>query len=129
MDDAPPPLIKPPTGDAADRSLVDDVKHLVADGRTLLEAELAYQKSRAAVAGAGIKGVAGWGALALALVFFALMAAVVGVLIGLGALIGIFAATGLMVMLLVILAGLAGLAAFKRWGRMAAALERDDVTP
>jgi hypothetical protein len=129
MDDAPPPLIKPSTGDAAERSLVDDVKHLITDGRTLLEAELAFQKSRAAVAGAGIKGVTGWGALALVLVFFALMAAVIGVLIGLGALIGIFAATGLMVLLLLVLAGLAGLAAFKRWSRMAAALEREDATP
>jgi hypothetical protein len=129
MDDAPPPLIKPSTGDAVERSLVDDVKHLITDGRTLLEAELAFQKSRAAVAGAGIKGVTGWGALALVLVFFALMAAVIGVLIGLGALIGIFAATGLMVLLLLVLAGLAGLAAFKRWSRMAAALEREDATP
>lgn len=129
MDDAPPPLIKPSTGDAADRSLVDDVKHLVADGRTLLEAELAYQKSRAAVAGAGIKDVASWGALTLVLVFFALMAGIIGTLIGVGALIGIFAATGLMVLLLLALAGLAGLAAFKRWSRMTAALEREDVTP
>ena len=129
MDDAPPPLIKPSTGDAADRSLVNDVKHLVADGRTLLEAELAYQKSRAAVAGAGIKGVASWGALTLVLVFFALMAGIIGTLIGVAALIGIFAATGLMVLLLLALAGLAGLAAFKRWSRMTAALEREDVTP
>ena len=129
MDDETPPLIKPSTSDAADRSLVDDVKHLVADGRTLLEAELAYQKSRAAVAGAGIKGVAGWGALALALVFFAIMAAVMGALIGIGAIIGIFAATGAMVLLLLVLAGLAGLAAVRRWNRMASALEREDVTP
>ena len=129
MDDAPPPLITPSTGDAAERSLVDDVKHLVADGRTLLDAELAYQKSRAAVAGAGIKGMAGWGVLALALVFLALMAGVVGALIGLGEIIGMFAATGVMVLALLVLAGLAGLAAYKRWGRMAKALEREDPTP
>ena len=126
MDDAPPPLIKPDPSAAAERSLVDDVKHLVADGRTLLEAELAYQKSRAVVAGAGVKGMAGWGALALALVFFALMAAVIGLLIGLGALIGMFAATGVMVALLLVLAGLSGLAVNKRWRRMAAAFERED---
>ena len=129
MDDAPPPLIKPDPGAAAERSLVDDVKHLVADGRTLLEAELAYQKSRAVVAGAGVKSMAGWGALALALVFFALMAGVIGVMIALGALIGMFAATGAMVILLLALAGLAGLAVSKRWSRMTAALEREDAAP
>ncbi len=129
MDDAQPPLIKPDPGAAAERSLVDDVKHLVADGRTLLEAELAYQKSRAAVAGAGAKSMAGWGALALALVFFALMAGVIGVMIALGALIGMFAATGAMVILLLALAGLAGLAVSKRWSRMTAALEREDPAP
>ena len=129
MDNAPPPLIAPSTGDAAERSLVDDVKHLVADGRTLLDAELAYQKSRAAVAGAGIKGIASWGVLALALVFFALMAGVVGALIGLGEIIGMFAATEVMVLALLVLAGLAGLAAYKRWSRMTAALEREDPAP
>ena len=126
MEDVSPPLIKPDTGAAAERSLVDDVKHLVADGRTLLEAELAYQKSRAVVAGAGFKSMAGWGALALALVFFALMAGVVGLMIGLGGLIGMFAATAVMVAALLVLAGLAGLVVSKRWSRMTAALERDD---
>lgn len=129
MDDAQPPLIEPNPGAAAERSLVDDVKHLVADGRTLLEAELAYQKSRAVVAGAGVKGMAGWGALALALVFFALMAGVIGLLIALGALIGMLAATAVMVVLLLVLAGLAGLAVTKRWNRMTAALEREDPAP
>ena len=89
MDDASPPLVKPTTD--AERSLVDDVKQLANDSRTLLEAEFAYQKSRAAVAGAGIKGITGWAALALALVFFALMALVMGVLLGLTALIGAWA--------------------------------------
>ena len=129
MDDAQPPLIKTDPRAAAERSLVDDVKHLVADGRTLLEAELAYQKSRAVVAGAGVKGMAGWGALALALVFFALMAGVIGLLIALGALIGMLAATAVMVVLLLVLAGLAGLALTKRWNRMTAALEREDPAP
>ena len=65
MDNASPPLIKPSTSGAEERSLVEDIKHLASDGRTLLEAEFAYQKSRAAVAGAGVKGIAGWAALAL----------------------------------------------------------------
>ena len=122
MDDASPPLIKPSTGGAAQRSLVEDIKDLASDGRTLLEAELAYQKSRAAVAGAGTKGIAGWASLALALVFFALMALVLGVLLGIAEFIGIWAATGVTVLLVLSAAGLAGLAASRRWQRMRAAL-------
>ena len=92
------------------------------DGRTLLEAEFAYQKSRAAVAGAGAKGIAGWTALALALVFFALMALVVGVLLGLAELIGIWPATVVTVLAVLAAAGLCGLAAARRWNRMSALL-------
>ena len=128
MDDASPPLIKPSTSGAAERSLVEDIKHLASDGRTLLEAEFAYQRSRAAVAGAGAKGIAGWAALALSLVFFALMALVVGVLFGIAEFIGIWAATGVTVLLVLAGAGLAGLAASRRWKRMSEALA-DDPEP
>lgn len=126
MDDVSPPLIKPDPGADADRSLVDDVKQLASDGRTLLEAEFAYQKSRAAVAGAGIKGITGWAALALALVFFALMALVMGLVLGLAELIGAWAATGVTVLALLLAAGLSGLAARSRWKRMSALLADDD---
>ena len=129
MDDVSPPLIKPATSDAAERSLVDDVKHLVEDGRTLLEAELAYHKSRAAVAGAGLKSIAGWGALAAALVFFSLMALVIGALIGLAQLLGIWTATGVVVVTVLLCAVLAALAAKRRWNRMTAALAREDTAP
>lgn len=129
MNDVSPPLIKPAISDAAERSLVDDVKHLVEDGRTLLEAELAYHKSRAAVAGAGIKTIAGWGALAAALVFFSLMALVIGALIGLAQLLGIWTATGVVVVTVLVCAVLAALAAKRRWNRMTAALEREDPAP
>lgn len=122
MEDASPPLIKPSTSGAAERSLVEDIKDLASDGRTFLEAELAYQKSRAAVAGAGAKGIAGWASLALALVFFALMALVLGVLLGIAEFIGIWAATGATVLVVLSAAGLAGLAANRRWQRMRAAL-------
>ena len=122
MDDASPPLMKNSTSGAAERSLVEDIKHLASDGRTLLEAEFAYQKSRAAVASAGAKGIAGWASLALALVFFALMALVIGVLLGIAEFIGIWAATAVTVLVVLAAAGLAGLAAGRRWKRMSAAL-------
>jgi len=126
MEDASPPLLKPEAD--AERSLVDDARQLASDGRTLLEAEFAYQKSRAAVAGAGIKGITGWAALALALVFFALMALVMGLVLGLAELIGAWAATAVTVLSLLLAAGLSGLAASRRWKRMSALLADDAET-
>lgn len=122
-----PPLIVEPDESDADRSLVDDVRQMVDDGRVLLEAELAYQKSRAAAAGAGIKGIAGWAALALALVFFALMALVMGLLLALASLIGGWGAMAVVVLGLLVSAGLAGVAATRRWKAMAAQLSAEDT--
>ena len=64
MSEPAPPLIDET---AAERSLIEDVRQLVDDGRTLVEAELAYQKSRAVIAGMAAKSIAGWVLLALAL--------------------------------------------------------------
>ena len=126
MDDETPPLIAPSAADAAERSLVDDVRQLAHDGRTLLEAELAYQKSRAALAGQGAKGIAGWGALALALVFFSLMALVMGLLLALSEQFGAWTATAIVVAVLLLTAGLSGLAAARRWKRMTSQLAAED---
>ena len=82
LDDEPQDLAW--TGsDPRDRSLAEDLRQLVDDGRALAEAEYAYQKSRAVFAGQGVKGIAIFGALAAALVFFALMALTVGLVIAL----------------------------------------------
>ncbi|NCU12391.1 MAG: phage holin family protein [Sphingomonadaceae bacterium] len=122
-DDQQPPLI---AEDPAERSLVDDVRQLVDDGRTLLEAELAYQKSRALLAGEAAKAVAGWGALALALLFFALMALVLGLVLALTPKLGALAATGVVVVGLVALGALSGLTAARRWKRAAALIAEQD---
>lgn len=119
MVDEPQSALKQSTSDAAQRSLVDDVRALVDDGRTLVEAELAYQKSRAVVVGAGAKGVAGWGALALALAFFALMALVVGLILAVGTLIGPWWAMAAVFILLLVFSGLCALIAARRWKRTA----------
>jgi Flp pilus assembly protein TadB len=129
MDDEAPPLIAPSPADAAERSLVDDVRQMVDDGRTLLEAELAYQKSRAMVAGQGAKGIAGWGALALALVFFALMALVMGLLLALSDMVGGWIATLVVVLGLLLAAGLCAMTAGKRWKRMSKQLSDAEQVP
>lgn len=122
MAQAEPPLLKPATSDAAERSLVEDLRQLANDGRTLLEAELAYQKSRAALAGQGAKSVAGWGALALVLVLFALMALTFGLVLALASVIGPWWATLVSVLVLLAAAGLSGLVAARRWQRVSGQL-------
>lgn len=129
MADDVPPLIAPSTGDAATRSLVEDVKNLVEDGRTLVEAELAYQKSRAAVAGAGAKGIAGWTLLALALIFFTLMAVVVGLLLALAPAMGSWGALLTVVLGLLTSTALSAWVALRRWKRVRAALAETDPAP
>lgn len=129
MSDDEPPLVSESTSDAAGRSLVDDVRQLVDDGRTLLEAELTYQKSRAAVAGAAAKGVAGWGALALALVFFALMALVMGLVIALAGLIGPWGATAVSFVALLLAAVIAALLAKRKWAQTQALLTEEPRQP
>ncbi|HOB13953.1 MAG TPA: phage holin family protein [Novosphingobium sp.] len=111
-----PPLVEP---DAAERSLLSDVQQLVEDGRTLLEAELAYQKSRALVAGQAAKSVAGWAALALALAFFALMALTLGLVLMLAPMIGPFAATLAVFAGMLTAAALTAWTAARRWKRAA----------
>ena len=124
---SPPPRPEAPF-DPAERSLVDDLRELASDGRTLLEAELAFQKSRAALAGTTAKGIAGWLALALALAFFALMAVTVGALLVLSALIGPLGATVVVVLVLVIGAVLSARVALGRWRAMSARLSGSEMT-
>lgn len=124
-DDHPPLTVE----NAAERSLVDDVRQLASDGRTLLEAELAYQKSRALVAGQAAKGVAGWGALAIALVFFALMALVLGLVLVLAEAIGALWATTAAFLGLLAFAALSGWFALRRWQRASAQLTDAEGQP
>lgn len=126
MAEEAPPLV---TDEAAERSLVDDVRQLVEDGRTLVEAELAYQKSRAVVAGQAAKSVAAWAALALAMAFFALMALVLGLILILTSLIGPIGAALAVVMGLLFLAGVTGMMALRRWQRAAALLADEGAQP
>ncbi len=129
MADGEPPLLNDPASDAAERSLVEDLRQLAADGRTLLEAELAYQKSRAAVAGQGAKSLAAWGGLALVLVLFALMALTFGLVLALASVIGPWWATLVSVLLLLAAAGLSGWIAARRWQRVSGQLADKAVSP
>lgn len=126
MTEETPPLIDEK---AAERSLVEDVRQLVDDGRTLVEAELAYQKSRAVVAGMAAKSIAGWVVLGLALLFFALMALVLGLILVLAQAIGAAAATLVVVLGLLAMGALSGMVALRRWKRASALLSDESLQP
>lgn len=81
-------------------SLMSDIDALVADGKTYLEAELTYQRSRAGFAANRLKWTVVYGAAAFGLLHLALIAFTVGAVIALSPLIGPWFATAIVVGLL-----------------------------
>ena len=103
---------------ASDRSLVDDIGALIEDGQTYVEAELAYQKTRAAlIADRGKRGAV-FGLVAFAFLNSALIALVVGLVLTLAPAITPLGATATVVGLLLLGAALFGLQARKRFRTM-----------
>ena len=102
------------------RSLTDDVVALLDDGRTLVETEIQFQKTRAAFAFDRGKSGAAYGIVAFALLHLALVALVVGAVIALTPLISAWGATAVVVGVLVLLGGVFGLAAKRKFARLAA---------
>ncbi len=102
-------------------SLGDDVMALIDDGKTYLEAELQFQKSRATFAADRGRSGAIYGLAAVLLVHLALIALAVGTVIALAPVIGAWASTALVVGLLLVLGGLLGLAAKRRFAQLSSA--------
>jgi hypothetical protein len=98
--------IAPSLSEARERSLNEDLHQLAQDARSYAEAEFQFQKSRAAYAASASKSIVIYAVLALVLVFFAVMALVVGLVIALAPLITAWGSTALVTLLLL------GLAAF-----------------
>ena len=127
-DDGAPDIADPPVGleDGGEgelRSLRDDVEALIEDGRTYLETELVYQKTRAAFVADRAKGAVIYGAMAAAFGVLALIGLTVGLIIALTPLLTAWGASALVVGLLVIAAFLAMRAASRRWKRLMQAIE------
>ncbi len=70
--------------EARQRSLNDDLQQLARDARSYAEAEFEFQKTRAAYAVNASKSIIVYAVAALVLVFFAVLALVVGLVIALG---------------------------------------------
>lgn len=127
MDTDPPETVAvPPAGADAPpggiSALVADIRQLATDARTLAEAELAYQTSRAKVAGEAARNVAICGVAAFVLVFFALGALTVGLLLALTPLVTAWGATAIVVGVLVLGAFACVAAAARRIRRLRALL-------
>ncbi|ANY20642.1 hypothetical protein A6F68_02140 [Tsuneonella dongtanensis] len=103
------------------QSLTDDVFALLDDGRTLVETEIQFQKTRAAFAFDRGKSGAAFGVVAFALFHLALVALVVGAVIALTPVIGAWGATAVVVGILVIAGLWFALAAKRKFARLAAA--------
>lgn len=88
----------------SESGLMSDVEALIADGKTYVEAELAFQKSRLGFAAHSVKRSLIYGALALALIHLALIAAVVGLVFALTPHVGPWWALAIVVAVLVLAA-------------------------
>lgn len=103
---------------AEDPTFAEDLQQLLQDARALAQAELAFQKTRVAYAGAEARAVALLGTVAAVLVFFAAMALVVGAVIALGPLLTPWGAMAAVTAALLLIAGICALLAKARLSRM-----------
>ena len=110
-------------------TLVDEMRALVGEAQAMARTEIAYQTARLSLGGRLVGRVAGLGALALALVFFALMALVVGCLLALIPLLGAWGAVAVVVvaLLLATFAALLGMRA--GWRRLRELFKGQDSAP
>ena len=129
--DAGQPAVAPASGapdDGTLSSLLAEARTLAREGRTLAEAELAYQTSRARVAAAGAGKAAAFATAAVVILVFAVFALIIGLLLSLATLVGPLAATGIAVGVLALVSFGCALLALKRWRRtMATVIPKDDA--
>ncbi|HEX7751481.1 MAG TPA: hypothetical protein VF440_03695 [Novosphingobium sp.] len=124
------PALDEPFGDAdadaaeqaAERSLVDDVRQLADDARRLAEAEVVYQKARTAFALAELRTIFALGLAAVAMVFIALMALTFGLILALSPHLTAWGATGVVVSALILATLACGTWASVLWRGMVARL-------
>jgi hypothetical protein len=126
MDDVREPPIE--VGEEArQRNLENDLRKLVGDGFAYAKAEAELQKARAIYAAGRLRGIALLGLVAGVLVFFALVALTVGLVIALTPMLTAFGATGAVFGGLLLIAGICVLLALGRWKRMVAALSNPEA--
>jgi uncharacterized membrane protein YqjE len=103
---------------AEDRSLIDDVEVLIEDGKTYLEAELNYQKTRGLFIADRSGQVALFGAIGFVFALMALVALTVGLVIALTPPLSIWGATAVVVIVWLLIAVIAFGVAAGRWRQL-----------
>ncbi|MCP5396864.1 MAG: phage holin family protein [Sphingomonadaceae bacterium] len=109
----------------AERTLSDEIVSLVEDGKTYVEAEIAYQKTRAALAAHSGKNGVIFVFAALAFLHLALIALVVGLVIALAPVVTAWGAVALVVGTLLLGVAIFGLLAAKRFRRVSSVFKED----
>lgn len=105
-----------------DPSLAEDLRQLADEAKTLAQAELAFQKSRAAYAGSQAKTIVALLVVAAVVVFFAVMALVTGTVIALGPVLGLWGAMAAVTLGLLLFAAICALAARSKLKQMMAVI-------
>ena len=109
------------------RSLLEDLETLIDDGKTYLEAEANYQKSRALFIADSLPGVALSGAVAAALAFIALIGLTVGLILALAPWLTVWGSSALVVGLEFVFALYFAKKAAARWNGIMTALGKEDT--
>lgn len=118
------PLPQPePEPAVAGEPLFASLSDLVEDGQTYLEAELDYRRKQLSFGLSASRAIIGLVALGLALLFFALMALIMGLLLALAPLVGPWGALGIVMGAILVATGLCFLGAFLRLRKAKAALQ------
>ena len=112
-----------------ERSLLDEVRALIDDGRTYLEAELGFQKTRAAFVADRAKSTMVFGGIAALLGFLALVGLTVGSIIALTPLLTAWGASALVVAILLVAAALAARGAARKWTSLVRAIAGETKAP
>jgi len=106
-------------------SLADEIEALIEDGKTYIQAELSYQKTRAAFLADQAKATAVFGLAAAAFGSLALVGLTVGAIIALAPWLTAWGASALVVGLEAIAAILCARAAAKRWHSLLQVIQPD----
>ena len=115
------------TGESGERrSLVDDIEDLLVDARTWLDAEFAYQKTRAGFVAASLKQAIALVVVAGLLALLALIGLTVGLILALAPVLTPLGATAVVVIVLLLVSLLLLRSAASRWRDAAGAIREEE---
>ena len=113
-------------GPLSQHSLIEDLEALYEDGKTYAQAELQFQKTRARYAGHQLRTGFGFALAALAFLHLALLGLTVGLVIALAPLVGPWGATAIVTVTFLVIGGVLGLGARKRFSGLSGHFGSDD---